>query len=63
MYVTCKSGIFIFPVILVLENTRVYACGFNSCNITTDVKASINKHFSIQAILGIPNINPNDYYV
>jgi len=63
MHATYKSNISPLPAILVLENTKVHVCAFNSYDITTDVEAPINECFSIQAILEIPNINPNDYYV
>ena len=58
-----KSSRFLLLAILALRNARVHVCASNSCDITTDVEVPINECFSIQAILKISNINPNNCYV
>jgi len=51
------------PAIFVLKNTRIHVGAINSDNVTANIKASIDEHFCIQAILKISDINPDDYYV
>jgi len=42
---TSKSGVFPLPVVLVLENTRIYIYTLNSGDIAFHIEESINKSF------------------
>jgi len=53
----------LLPAIFALENTGVHVSTMNSDNVTANVKASIDEHFCIQAILEISDINPDDYCI
>ena len=63
MYMIHKCIMALLPAIFALENTGVHVGTMNSDNVTTNIKASIDEHFCIQAILEISDINPDDYYV
>ena len=63
IYTIYECSMVLLPVIFALENIGVYVGTTNSDNVTANVEASINKYFCIWAILGILDINPDDYYV
>jgi len=50
----------LLPAVLVLGDAWVHIGSMNSCNISSYVKAPVDKTFSLTATLNIPNINPND---
>ena len=54
-----KSHISPFPAILALRDAWIYICFSNSHNVTSDIKASVNKVFCFGTTLEVPNINPN----
>ena len=54
---------FLFPEILVLRNTGIHICFLNSCNVLTNIKASINKVFCFGTALKVSNINSNHSHV
>ena len=63
MYMTYEYIMALLPAIFALENTGVHVSTMNSDNVTANVKASIDEHFCIQAILEISDINPDDYCI
>ena len=63
IYMICKSCITLFPAIIILQNTRIYVCALDCCNMTVDVEIPINKILGIRTTLSIPYINPDHYYV
>ena len=52
-----------FSTVFTLRNTRVYISHSNCCNIPSDIKIPINKTFSLDSTLGIPNVDPYDHYI
>ena len=60
---TCKSSMFLFPAVLVLENTWVHVCTTNSGDIALNVKIPIKKTFSLTTTLDISYVQPNDSYI
>ena len=54
---------FSFPTVLALQNARVHVHALNCCNMTTDVKVSINKTLGLGITLSILYVYPNHYYV
>ena len=60
---TCKSGMFLFPAILVLGDTWIHICTTNSGNIAPNVKIPIKKTFSFTTTLNISYVQPNDSHI
>ena len=52
-----------FSAVFALGNAGVHICSPNCSDIVANIKAPIDKHFSVKSTLDIPNINPNDSYV
>ena len=44
---TYKGGMILFPEIFVLRDTGVHICTVNSSNVTSNIEAHIDQHFSI----------------
>ena len=61
--VISKGGMFPLLVVLVLWDSRIHICTSNSSNITTNIEASIDKHFGQRTTLHISNINSNNSHV
>jgi len=53
----------LFPVVLVLGNTRVHIGIPYSGNVMTYVKASVNKAFGLGAVLEIPYTDLYNSYI
>ena len=51
------------PAVLALQNTQVYVCATNSCNVLTNVEAPVDEHFGIAATLCILYIYPDNSHV
>ena len=51
------------PTVFTLKNTRICISHSNRCNISSDIKTSINKTFSLDSALCIPNINPHNGHI
>ena len=60
---TRYSGVFQFPTIFTLWNTRVHVGSSDCSNILSHIKVLINKAFGLTPALNIPDINPNDQHV
>jgi len=52
-----------FPTVFTLRNTRVRISHSNCCNIPSDIETPINKVFSLDSTLGIPNVDPYNCYI
>jgi len=52
-----------FPAVFALGNAGVHISSPNCSDIVANVKAPIDKHFSVMSTLDIPNINPNNSHV
>jgi len=63
MYITYKSNVSSFPVVLILKNVGIHICTTNSCNVTSNVEAFVNEILSFGTTLRIPNVNPDNSYV
>ena len=63
LYSARVSRVTSFPTLLVLWNAQVHVCLWNSCNITTDIEASIDKSSCIHATLRVPDIKPYNGHV
>ena len=63
IYIIYKSYIFSFPTILALQDARVHVHVLNCCNMTTDVKVSVNKTLGLGITLSILYVYSNYYYV
>ena len=48
------------PTVLVSGDVWIHISSTNSCNISSYIKAPVDKIFSLTATLNIPNVNPND---
>ena len=55
-----EGGMTSFPAVFALGNAGVHICFPNCSDIVANIKAPIDKHFSVK---DIPNINPNDSHV
>ena len=51
------------PAILTLRNPQIHVGSSNYSNNAFNVEASVDDLLGVWAILGIPNINPNDYHI
>jgi len=60
MYTASKSGMAPLLAVFALGNARIHVCASNSSNVTANVETSVNKHFSIGAILKVLDINCYD---
>ena len=49
--------------ILALRDTRVHVSSTNSSYVLAYVEASVDQILSFGAILGVPNVNPNDSHI
>ena len=58
-----KSGMFLFSTVFTLGNTRTRVSTTYYNNITSNIEATINKHFCRSTTLEILNINPDYNYV
>ena len=58
-----EGSMTLFPAVFALRNTGVHICSPNCSDIVANVKAPIDKHFSVKSTLDIPNINPNNSHV
>ena len=63
MYIVHISSISLFLTVLILWYARVHVHPSDSCNVTTYIKAPVNKALCFYTILQIPNINPDYSYV
>jgi len=61
--VACKSSMFPFLVVYILEDSQVHISFMYSCDIITDIKTPINKAFSFYTTLNIPYINLDNHHV
>ena len=52
-----------FPTVFTLRNTRVCISYSNCRNISSDIETPINKAFSLDSTLGIPNVNLYNHYI
>ena len=60
---TSKYYMFLFSVVFILKNAKVYIHTLNSGNIAFYIKTSINQAFSSATTLNIPYIQPNNSHV
>ena len=51
------------PAIFALEDAQVYIHFSNSDNVSSNVKVSIDQHFTILSTLSVLNIDQNDSYI
>jgi len=51
------------PTVLILWYAWIHIYALNCCNIATNVESLVNDFLSIQSILSIPNVYPNDSHV
>ena len=51
------------PTVFTLRNTRVCISYSNCCNISSDVETSINKAFSLDSALCIPNFDLHNGHI
>lgn len=56
----CKGGVTLFLAVVALGNTRIHRCAFHCSNVPSKVKRSIYESFCLGAILGIPDVDPNN---
>ena len=53
----------LFPTVFTLRNTRVHISHSYHHNIPSDIETLIYKAFTLDSALGIPNVNPHNYYI
>jgi len=58
-----ESQITPFSTVFTLRNTRVHISYSNCCNIPSDIETPINKAFSLDSTLSIPNVDLYDHYI
>lgn len=58
-----KDSMFLFPTVLVLENTKIHISLMNSSNVAFYIEATVNKIFGCLYILGVPDVNLNNCYI
>jgi len=58
-----KSGVIPFPAIFTLQNTRVHISTSDSCDILSNVEATIDKALGSTSTLNVPNINPKNQHI
>jgi len=63
IHITYKSSVPLFLVALVLEDIRIYVCTLNSCNMASNIEASVDEILSFGTTLRIPNVNLDNSYV
>jgi len=51
------------PVIFALRDAWVHIHFMDSDNMSSNIKASVDQHFTILAALSVPDINPDDSYI
>jgi len=57
------SGVFLFPTIFTLWNTRVHISFSDSGNISSYIEVLIDKAFGLAPSLNIPNVYPNNRHI
>jgi len=60
MCMICKSCM---SSILALRDIWVHVCSLNHCNVTSNIKTSVNEVFSLGTTLRVPDINLDYSYV
>jgi len=63
MRATAKCRMFPLPTVLALWNTWVHISTFDSSDETSDVEATIYDVLCQRTTLGIPDVQPDHYYV
>ena len=63
MHTTYKSSVSLFLVVLALEDIRIYICTLDSCDMTSNIKASIDEILGFGTTLRIPNVDLDNSYV
>ena len=63
MHTTYKSGVSLFLVVLALEDIRIYVCTLDSCDMASNIKASVNEILGFETTLRIPNVDLDNSYV
>jgi len=63
MYIICKYNVASLSAILVLQNTKIYTCTFNSGNVSFQVEALVNELFGFCVILKVLNVDLYYSYV
>ena len=58
-----ESQITPFSTVFTLRNTRVHISYSNCCNIPSDIETPINKAFSLDSTLCIPNVDPHNGHI
>ena len=52
-----------FSTVFTLRNARICISHSNCCNIPSDIETSINKAFSLDSALCIPNVDPHSSHI
>ena len=60
---TCVGTMSPLLVIFTLGDAQVYIHSSDSGNMSSYIKTSVNRHFTILSTLSIPNIDPNNCHV
>ena len=63
MYVTGECCVLPFPAIFALWNSRIYVHTLNYGDVISNIEASVDEHFYIWSVLGIPYIDPNNCHI
>jgi len=63
MHTICESSVFLFPAVLALEDIRIHVCTTDSCNVTSNVEASVDEILSFRTTLRILNVDLDNSYV
>ena len=51
------------PIVFTLRNARVHINHSNHHNIPSNIETSINKAFSLDSTLCVPNVNPHNGHI
>jgi len=63
IYVTDKCCVLPFLAIFALWNSGIYVCILNHGDVISNIEASVDEHFCIWSVLGIPYIDLNDCHI
>jgi len=58
-----KGWVAPFPTVVVLRDTWVHVSAFDSGNVATIIEWMIYETLSFRAILGVPDVKPNNGHV
>ena len=54
---------FLFPIVLTLQNAGIYICTMNNSNVSFNIELLVDNILNSRSALWIPNVNPNYYHI